>query len=161
MEEREISTEECEQISENHQRVVTRGREPGLTLIKDDQHISLHQWGSDLLSEIQQTAVLFDEANGCTRYSASVQAQQKKLDDPELTPSAQVLNAMRTQNLSHGEFVMQQAKLHRETLLSTPIDQAMQIKLAAMRGNSLQQQQDIEAADQKDFDSYLTEYMAN
>jgi glutamate--cysteine ligase len=161
MEEREISTEECDQISENHQRVVSRGREPGLTLLKDDQEIALHQWGSELLLEMQQTAALLDEAYGSTNYVQSVQEQQKKLDNPELTPSAQVLKVMREQNLSHSEFVMQQAKLHKQTLLSDLIDQNMEVKLRDMQGDSLQEQREIEAADSQDFDSYLAEYMSN
>lgn len=161
MEEREISTDECEQINENHQRVVTRGREPGLTLIRNDEEVSLLNWGSSLLKEMQHTASLLDEAHASKRFSHSITEQQAKLDNVELTPSAQVLKVMREQNLNYGEFVMQQAEQHKQTLLAEPIGAEMAEKLTAMRSQSLQQQLDIEASDACDFDTYLEEYMAS
>lgn len=161
MEEKEISTEECEQINENHQRVVTRGREPGLTLINNDQEVSLASWGTELLKEMASTASLLDEVYACQRFSDSINTQQAKLDNAELTPSAQVLKVMQEQDLNYGEFVMQQAELHKQTLLAEPINTAMATKLTAMQSDSLQQQRDIEAADTCDFDTYLEEYMAS
>lgn len=160
-EEREISQEECDQISENHQRVVTRGREPGLTLIRDDQEVSLQSWAAELMAEMEQTASLMDDAANSQLYTQAVAAQTAKLANPELTPSAQILAAMRAGNLNHGEFIMQQAEHHKETLLSQPLCPERFAELERISAESLQEQREIEASDKVDFDTYLADYMAN
>lgn len=162
MEEKEISPEECDQINENHQRVVTRGREPGLTLLKnDDEEKSLVEWGTELLTEMSHTAALMDEAHSSKRFAETIASQQAKLADPALTPSAQVLKVMTTENLSYGEFVMQQAEQHKSTLLSEPMNPVMVDKLKTMQSHSLKEQRSIEASDKTDFDTYLADYMAS
>lgn len=161
MEEKEISVEECDQINENHQRVVTRGREPGLTLLKNDKEKSLVEWGTELLAEMSHTANLMDEAHDSERFSETIAAQQAKLMDSSLTPSAQVLEVMKTENLSHGAFIMRQAEKHRKALLSEPMNPLMADKLKTMQNSSIQEQRDIEAADKVDFDTYLADYMAS
>ncbi|EAR61179.1 glutamate--cysteine ligase [Neptuniibacter caesariensis] len=161
MEEKEISVEECDQINENHQRVVTRGREPGLTLIHNDEEQLLAEWGFELLAEIGKTASLLDGYLSGTRYTEAVAVQAEKLGNPELTPSAQILAVMREQNLNHGEFVMQQAEAHKQTLLSEPVSTVMAETLAKLSKSSLEEQAEIEAADQDDFDTFLANYMAS
>lgn len=161
MEEREISSEECDHIGENHQRVVTRGREPNLTLICDEEERSLVEWGNELLDQVQLTADLMDQVSNSTRYSSSVISQRKKLEDSTLTPSAQILKQMTDKNLSYGEFVMQQAEQHKETLLSESISADMAARLTAMAEESKARQQQIEAADSIDFDTFLADYFAS
>ncbi|WP_286240490.1 glutamate--cysteine ligase [Neptuniibacter halophilus] len=161
MEEKEISTDECEQISENHQRVVTRGREPGLSLIHNDRERSLQAWGHELLTEIEKTAALMDQAEGSSRYADSIQVQRAKLDDASLTPSAMLLAALQESGLGYNDFIMQQAEKHRETLLAEPMDADMEQTLITLSASSLQEQAEIEAADTMDFDSYLQDYMSH
>lgn len=159
MEEREISTEECEHIQENHLRIVTRGREPGLTLIRDEEEVSFQHWGESLLQEISKVAEFMDQQTGSNRYIQAISAQAAKLENPELTPSAQVLNTMREQNLSHNNFVMQQARLHEATLSAESLDASSLAKLSAMVGDSHAAQRQIEAADTCSFDEFLADYM--
>ncbi|WP_415889620.1 glutamate--cysteine ligase [Neptuniibacter sp. SY11_33] len=161
MDDSEISNAECEQIQDNHQQVVTRGREPGLTLINNDQAVTLKDWGIELLTEMEKTAALFDQAHGNSQFSEAIKAQKAKLLDPELTPSAQVLKDMQEQNFDHGDFVMQQAQRHKEALLSEAPSTEMAAMLEELSQSSLVEQQQIEAADQPDFDAYLADYMAN
>ena len=147
MDDSEISNAECEQIQDNHQQVVTRGREPGLTLINNDQTVTLKDWGIELLAEMAKTAALFDQAHNSSQFSAAIKAQKAKLLDPELTPSAQVLKEMQDQNFDHGDFVMQQAQRHKETLLSEAPSSEMAAMLEELSQSSLVEQQQIEAAD--------------
>ncbi|PIE20577.1 MAG: glutamate--cysteine ligase [Neptuniibacter caesariensis] len=161
MEEKEISIEECDQINENHHRVVTRGREPGLTLVHDNEEQRLAEWGFELLAEIGKTAALLDSTLGVSRYADSVTAQAEKLGNPELTPSAQVLAAMRETGLGYNEFIMQQAEAHKQSLLAKPISSTMLDALTKLSQSSLEEQAEIEAQDNIDFDAYLAEYMAN
>ncbi|MCP4597326.1 glutamate--cysteine ligase [Neptuniibacter sp.] len=161
MEEREISMEECDQISENHQRVVTRGREPGLTLICNDEEVSLQTWGQQILDQIRSTAALLDKLSGNSQFTDSVDLQQAKLDNSDLTPSAQILQQMQEQKLSHGQFVLQQAEKHMQDLLQQALPPVVKDRLTAMTFNSLEEQRQIEATDETDFDTYLAQYLAS
>ena len=161
MDDSDISRDECQQISDNHQRVVTRGREPGLSLINDGGEISLQDWGKSLLEQISNTADLLDKTDGEPRYQQAIAAQLAKLDNPDLTPSAQVLKAMQESNLDYNDFIMQQNKLHRAALLEGSKPSEMQETLHNMVSDSLAQQAEIEAGDDKDFDTYLADYLAS
>lgn len=157
----EISSEECAHISENHQKVVTRGREPGLTLKRWGAEIELNAWGQEILDSIQKTAELIDSIAGGKRYQQSVAAQQAKLDNPDLTPSALVLQSMRDQNIGYSDFVMQQNRKHRADLLQSEVSPERLAALSQMVPESLSQQEQIEASDRVDFDTYLANYHAS
>ena len=156
----EISDCECERISENHDRVVTRGREPGLTLLRKDDEISLTDWGHQVLDKIQLTANMMDRVDGTSRYSESLNAQRQKLDEPALTPSAQVLASMQRDGLSYEQFVMQQSAVHRDHLRDLPMSDKAREYLQTQAETSLREQAEIENGDTQDFDTYLAEYLA-
>ena len=130
-------------------------------LKNDDDEKSLVEWGTELLTEMSHTAALMDEAHSSQRFTETIASQQAKLVDPSLTPSAQVLKVMTTENLNYGQFVMQQAKQHKNTLLADPMNPVMVDKLKAMQSRSLEEQRSIEASDTTDFDTYLADYMAS
>ncbi|MDI3325093.1 glutamate--cysteine ligase [Pontibacterium granulatum] len=159
-EDAEISNCECERIHANHDLVVTRGREPGLMLQRKDDKIELTRWGHELLDKIQLTADMMDQVDGSSRYSASLSAQRSKLDDPSLTPSAQVLKALQDDQLSYEQFVLQQSAAHRETLLQHTLSEEAGSYLQRQAEESLQEQAEIEARDNQDFDQFLAEYLA-
>jgi glutamate--cysteine ligase len=156
----EISDCECERINDNHDLVVTRGREPGLKLQRKDDEIELIQWGYELLEKIQLTANMMDTVDGSTRYSDSITAQRAKLDNPALTPSAQVLAALQQNGISYEQFVLQQSAKHRDTLLGHQLSEQGSQYLAQQAVESVQEQTEIEASDTQDFDQYLAEYLA-
>ena len=68
---------------------------------------------------------------------------------------------MTDNNLSYGEFVMQQAEQHKDTLLSESISADMATKLTVMAKESIERQRQIEAADSVDFDTFLADYFAS
>lgn len=156
----EISTCECERISRNHDLVVTRGREPGLKLERKEDEIGLIEWGHELLDKIQLTANMMDRVDGSQRYSESLQAQRSKLDNPELTPSAQVLSALQSQQISYEELVLQQSDLHRTSLLAREMKGQTADYLREQAMASLEELANIEAADTQSFDEYLADYLA-
>jgi glutamate--cysteine ligase len=155
-----IDDDECERISENLKRVVTRGREPGLALQCSDSERSLAQWGQEILDMVSQTATVLDKNEHGSPFSDAVAAQRLKLDDPALTPSAQILAQLLEQKISHSEFSLAQSRAHRETLLKTPLSEKRQTYFSELTGSSLNDQARIEAEDSLDFDHYLADYLA-
>ncbi|MDO6565009.1 glutamate--cysteine ligase [Amphritea sp. 1_MG-2023] len=157
---RDIDAHECELINRNNSLVVNRGREPGLMLTKDNQSISVPEWGQLILTDIEKTAQLLDQVAGDSRYSAAVAAQQAKLDDPHLTPSAQILQQMKSTGLGYQAFILQQSRQHRDTISRIGLETEQQLHFDSLSLSSTAEQQQIEASDTTDFDTYLANYLA-
>ena len=156
----EVSTHECDLINQNNNLVVNRGREPGLTLTRDDCQISVPEWGAMILEDVTKAAALLDQISGDNRHTAAVAAQQQKLNNPSLTPSAQILAEMKNSGLGYEAFILQQSKLHRENLSNSDIETQQQSYLEQMSISSMEEQVQIELADNQDFDTYLADYLA-
>lgn len=156
----DVNDHECNLVNRNNSLVVNRGREPGLTLTRNDQQITVPEWGRLILSDISKTAAVLDQVSGDSRYSDAVSAQQLKLDDPHLTPSAQILERMKTSGLGYQAFVLQQSRQHRDTILSTGLNAEQQQYLEKLSISSAEEQRQIELSDRLDFDTYLANYLA-
>lgn len=156
----DVNSQECELINQNNSLVVNRGREPGLTLTRKNQQISVPEWGHMILNDISKTAAVLDQIAGDSRYSDAVSAQQLKLDDPHLTPSAQILDTMKTSGLGYEAFILQQSRKHRDTILSMGLTTEQQQYLEKLTISSFEEQQQIEQSDRLDFDTYLANYLA-
>ena len=156
----EVSTHECDLINQNNNLVGNRGREPGLTLTRDDHQISVPEWGAMILEDVTKAAALLDQISGDNRHTEAVTAQQQKLNNPSLTPSAQILAEMKNAGLGYEAFILQQSKLHRESLSNSDIETQQQSYLEQMSISSMEEQVQIELADNQDFDTYLADYLA-
>lgn len=156
----ELSAKECETIAQNHQRIVTRGRAPGLTLLCDEGEVEREQLAEKLLDKIAKTAAVMDEANGFSHHSYAVEQQRRSVQDPDLTPSAQVLEQLSASKLSYHDWMLQLSLKHKATLSQTPLDAVIQSRLDNEAITSLQEQASIEANTSVDFDTFLADYHA-
>lgn len=154
----ELSDAECGMIAENQQRIVNRGREPGLTLLTATGDISRTQLGKTILDQVARTAAVLDEANATQRYSSAVELQREKLQTPELTPSAQVLAALKAAGGSYHHWIRDLSRQHRDTLMQKPLAPELKARLQSEAQTSLLEQASIEAADNISFDEFLASY---
>lgn len=157
----EISTAECGDINENLARVVRRGREPGLQLLSPQGEQPLQQLGERLLALLIPTAEALDTLHQTQRYSASVQQQQRKLTDPDLTPSAQVLSQLNASGLEYTDWLTHQSAHHRDYFSTTTLAEPVQAQLTQAASDSLHAQQQLEAASQGTFDDFLATYLSH
>ncbi len=155
----EIDSEDCERIKRNHRAIVWQGRLPGLSLEKPEGSVDMKHWAESLLAEIEGVAELLDAGQSRECHLKSINEQREKLANAELTPSAQVLAALR-QGLSHDEFVLRQSQQHQQSLMAEGLGEAMRDELTQLAKNSCLQQQEIEAGDTVGFDQYLARYLA-
>ena len=155
----DIGDVECEMISDNLRKVVTRGREPGLMLDTPAGEVSLIKAGTELLELVALTASVLDLPVSDSRYVDAVKAQQLKIDDSSLTPSAQVLHALKESGLNHTAWLLEQSAKHKETLLKTPLDKSTLGRLTQQAQDSLKLQKRIEASDTQSFDQFLAEFL--
>ncbi|SFI05996.1 glutamate-cysteine ligase [Pseudomonas guineae] len=151
---------ECHACTDNFLSVVKEGRRPGLQLQRNAQPVSLQLWASELLEQILPLAELLDHNQGSNAHRQALQAQQAKVADPSLTPSAQVL-AQLQQGLSFTAFAMQQSRLHAEYFRSQPLSAEQQTLFEARAAKSLADQAELEAQEEGDFDSFAAAYQAS
>ena len=153
-----INQIESQVHARNFGRTVKEGRRPGLTLSRNGEEVSLQDWANELLARIAPVAALLDEQhNDGGVHAASMAAQQAKIDNPALTPSARVLEEIRAVG-SSAAFGLRQSELHaayfRDGALM-PAEEQMFIDLAA---SSLAEQAAIEETQTGSFDDFVGAY---
>ena len=149
---------ECSTSSDNFLKVVKQGRQPGLQLLRSGEPVELKAWAAQLIEEIGSVADLLDRSHGGDQHARALAAQQAKVADSSLTPSAQVLEAMRRNGESFSQFALRQTRQHAEQFRAQPLDDSQAAAFEAAARESLAQQAAIEAADNQDFDSFVEEY---
>ena len=155
------SVAESKRMLKNQIDVVEQGRRPGLELQSDsDQPIALTEWASQLLTACADIAELLDRAHGSEAYAQSVAAQRDKVADASQTPSALVLDAMRTQQLPFFKLTLAQAQVLRSRFLSQTLEPERRRAFEAMAAESVRRQHELEAAETKSFDEFLMDYLA-
>ena len=146
---------------ENLLAVVNRGREPGLRLAgPDGSSVALRELGLRMLDDIAAIGALLDRSRNGVAYRDSIAAQRLKLEHPELTPSARVLEALGAEGNSFFRFAMAQSRRHREHFLARPLDADARAHFERLARESLAAQRAIEESDALPFEAYLANYYA-
>src|SRR5690606_2256412 len=101
-------------------------------------------WGEELLTQMQACAKLLDDSYATTEHVEALNRQAEKLNNPDLTPSAQVLASMREQQCSFSQFALKQSLQHAQTLSTPPLDAELIAHYQALAEQSHQAQQAIE-----------------
>ncbi|MBV0933952.1 glutamate--cysteine ligase [Marinobacterium weihaiense] len=156
----DLDEQECARVADNHTRVVNRGREPGLMLHGPEGEQPREQLAHRILDKVTRTARMLDDIEGGQCYSQAVEAQRAKVDQPDLTPSAQVLAALRDSGQSHSQWVLAMSRRHRaRTAPLLQEEYARQLQQAAR--TSLAAQAALEAEPTVPFTDFLAEYIAS
>jgi len=155
----QIPNDECVMQEENHNDIVNRGRLPGLMLQTPEGTVSREAWSHELFDRLQPVAELLDSSGDRAEHQAALNAFRPLIDQPQLTPSAQVLEGIKRSG-SFTEFAQQQANQQAEVLRTAPINKAREALFSQLSESSIRQQADLEDADQVDFDTFLANYMA-
>ncbi|MCL7931266.1 glutamate--cysteine ligase [Halomonas llamarensis] len=156
-----ISDEECDRLDDNRRFVVERGRDPALVLTRDGKATSVRDWGEQIFTEMTEVATLLDAMEDGSPHAEAIAALAPSLQDPSLTPSAQLLARLEQENVSLNELMLSLAKEQGEQLRHQPMIRARQTLLDQLVETSHQQQQDIEEADLESFDAFLADYFAS
>lgn len=160
MSDEEICPAECKMVNDNLQKVITRGREPGLSLTTPKGETTLTEAGDILLAQVQMTGELLDQVYRTKAYTISVNAQMQKLEDVSLTPSARVLDALQKTSLDYTQWILLKSREHKETFTHSSSNSTVLEDLAQRATISLKEQQQIEASDTLTFDQFLATYLA-
>lgn len=150
--------EERSCMASNMEKVVNRGREPGLQLDQCRGETSLEQWAGELLRDMAPLADTLDQAHQDDAYQRSLAAQVEKVADPQLTPSAQILQTMRDRDQPWFRLALscseQWAVQFREQALSPRVEAFFR----QASDDSRAAQAEVEAAESEDFETFLSNY---
>ena len=154
-----ITSREQGENDENKHRVVTRGRQPDLHLLVHNREQPLRTLAHELFDEMAPFAAMLDAAYGGQRYQLALQTLRPRIDQPETTPSAQVIEAVK-QHGSYFNFAMDLSKIHTQSLQGLALDAQTQEKFRDSVKTSLAEQSQIDATPQGGFEDFVTAYYA-
>ncbi len=156
-----ISDTERDNIDFNLNVVAHRGREPGLSLLNCQRgYIKLQDLGLELVDAMQPFAELLDDIHGADLYKKSLYNQREKFLNPDLTPSAQMLDEMLDNDEAFFAFAFRKSKEHQRHFNKTPVEEHVRQKFTADAQKSVEKQMQMEQSQQEDIDDYLADYFA-
>jgi glutamate--cysteine ligase len=154
-----INGRERRVIDRNQVLAAHRGRDPALVLERGGKTVRLRDWTLELLDAMTPVARLLD-GQGDGPCQRSLGLQRAKAQDPDLTPSARMLEAMRERGECFAAFARRLSEQHRDWLQEQPIDPSRQVELERTVAESWAKQAEIEASEDEDFDTFLARYFA-
>ena len=107
---------------------------------------------------MESVAQLLDQAHSTEKYCLALATERKKLFNSALTPSAKILDTVVQQDQSLSQYSLALAKGYRQTLLNKEYQYYDFAYFEDMTTRSVEQQREIEAADQLTFDQFLKQY---
>jgi glutamate--cysteine ligase len=152
-----ISPREQSENDENKHRVVTRGRQPGLQLLLHNREQALRPLAHELFDDMAPFAALLDHTYGGHDYEKAMQHLRLRIDEPDGTPSAQVIEAIHRCG-SYFDFAMEQAKIHTRSLQAHPLDPATLARLKDSVAASHAEHKRREHVPQEPFETFVTRY---
>jgi glutamate--cysteine ligase len=153
---------EEEAIERNHLLVARRGREPRLMLERDGRRVSLSEWSAELLDSMQGICELLDSVDPQRPYVSALRDQKLKLEDVERTPSARLLQELRSREQSFQALGLRVSREHKQYCLQrVPFAAERAREFEAEAQQSLQEFAAIEASRRGSFKDYLGKYLAD
>ena len=148
-----ISTAELVEIDSNALLVAHQGRRPGLKMGSFGQKIDLAEWGENIFKRIKQCVKLLSGA-----HQNSVENISARIQNPDLTPSAIILNQMQSQEKGFFEFTNQYSLDYKAKSLKKIFDKDHFNELNNLAIKSKKEQLEIESSQTLNFDEYLKNY---
>jgi glutamate--cysteine ligase len=156
-----IGSTEQSASDDNHVTVAHRGREPGLRLNRNRREVPLRDWALELTDSMRGICEILDEGESGRPYVAALEAQEAKIYDAALTPSARSLTELKATGESFIQFALRMSQLHKAYFLELyPPNEQRLAELQNEAVESLARQAHIESTDRLPFDEYLGRYFA-
>jgi glutamate--cysteine ligase len=149
------------ELEHNHLIVARNGREPELMLRRDGRDIALRDWAHEIVDGMRGVCELLDNGDPASPYVQALEYQAAKLDHPEVTPSARLLQELRGSGESFFDLALRMSSAHKAYFLDLhPPNDARLAEFASEAERSLAEQQRIEATSTGSFEEYLARYFA-
>jgi glutamate--cysteine ligase len=153
-----IESDEQPMLRHNYLAVAKRGRQPGLQLRRASGEMALQDWAREICVAMQPLSEFLD-ADAPSGYAVALQNQLAAIDDPALTPSARLLDELRSTGQPFAEYGLSMARTYREYFdgLETEFN-VHKALLERESAESLVRQQQLESDDSMSLEAYLQHY---
>ena len=155
-----IDASERKEIDHNEMLTAHRGRLPGLKLLRNGHNHVLKDWAMEIMQEMESVCDLLDADNPDKPYTASLKKQTDKVNNPELTPSARMLDDMRQDHESFYHFAERMSKKHFHYYKNLHLSTEQEKFYSNEAKLSIEKQQAMEKDDRLSFEEYLSNYFA-
>lgn len=155
-----ISIDEGKEIDHNQSSTAHHGRQPGLKLQRNGKPIVLCTWATELFNAMSGVSRLLDRSQPDAPYTSALKTYYELVEDPDLTPSARILQLMQDNNEPFFPFSKRYAQQHADYFQKLSLDEnRLQFFKQAAR-ESITKQQQMEAGDTLSFDEFLARYFS-
>lgn len=154
-----VTEEEFHSINHNQFLTAHRGRDPQLLITCDAKQVLLRERARELLQAMRPVAEMLDRVHDEDCYTDCLDSQIQLAWNPDITPSARMLEAMRDNNEAFFSFAHRKSQEHRDYFLKRRLDPALEREFQQLATTSLQQQSAMEEAESESFDSFLSTYL--
>jgi glutamate--cysteine ligase len=151
-----VSSTEINEIDINANLVAHRGRDPGLKLKNKGEELLLKNWGESILNKINDCSALLSKD-----HQHSVNEISSRINNPDLTPSAQMLNEMKIEEKGFFEYTDQYSRKYQKLYKDIEISDSYFSELDKLRILSNEKQLEMESNDKVSFDQFLEEYFSS
>ncbi len=153
-----LSPDDFRVAQTNQQKIVLHGRDRHLKINTDQGEKPAKEVMMKLLGQMRPVAELLDQVNNSNHYRSMMTQQINKVEDAELTPSAKILNQMRSEDLSFYEFSNEMSENSERLFKQKRLDPETNQKLENLATQSHATQLEMESNDELSFDEFLEDY---
>ena len=156
----EINAADFKTHNANQLKVAHEGRKPDLELVHNQQPVRLHDWATAILEHMQPICDILDENEADDYYNQALAEQRTLIENPNLTPSAKILAALRETQQPYTPFADKLSQQHAQSFTSQTLNAADTLKFTKMALDSHNKQAEIETNDSLEFDGFLHKYFS-
>jgi glutamate--cysteine ligase len=118
--------------------------------------VLLQDWGKEIFAGVTDCSKLLTK-----EHQKSVQTMLIRINNPDLTPSAIMLEEMQQKESGFFEYIDKFSHQNRELYRSKSIDKDYFVELEELAISSHQEQLKMEAEDVLSFDKFIKEYFTD
>lgn len=155
-----VTADEFHAINHNQMLTAHRGRDPEVRLTCLGESVLLRDKARDLLQAMRPVAELLNAVHEEDCYTDCLDSQIQLAYNPDITPSARMLEEMRQRQESFFGFAQRKSLEHRDYFLQRQLAPELDAEFRQLATQSLARQQAIENADILDFDAFLHAYLS-
>ena len=147
-------------IDANELSVAHTGRDPKLNISVGGELVNMREQGVALCESMRVCCELLDAGVDGQPHLKALEAQEDKFKNPDATPSAMMLDEMRSNNEGFFHLSKRLSEQHLRYFSDFELENSFKQEFLNLSKDSLQQQQSIEKNDDLSFDEYLERYFS-
>jgi len=148
-----------EETRRNQTLMARQGRDPEFRLLRGGAEVAVSDWAGDIVASVAPIAAQIDAEEQGSSYTDAIAWAQRLVDDPDQTPSARLIDGMRSDGSSFFDYAMSMARGHAEYFASiAPMPEERLREFVEEAARSMTKQREIESSDEIDFEEYLDNY---